>query len=136
MKHEITELYKLTNDERHIYSAEAIKNYPKIKHFFKYDPPKEVSAYPISWRVNSAKPFRIYDTVGSKEYRFGYMYGDKAYFDTEEERTAYRMGVKKLEEERKAKTFNLEGMTIKELKTILETRNDDEIIEKGMFKVF
>ncbi len=135
MKHSIKELYKLNKGKRRIYSAEAIKDIPVVRSEIIAKETEELVAYPIRCRTGS-KPFRIYDKIGSKEFRHGYMYGYKAYFDSEEERNAHRLEVKKLEEMKKSNTFNLEGMSIRELKSILDTIDDDTLIEKGMFRLF
>ena len=47
------------------------------------------------YRVATNKPFRIYDEIGNKEYRLGYQYGEKIWFDTKEELDKYREELKK-----------------------------------------
>ena len=124
MKHEVRELYKIDGDRSHIYSAEAIKDVR----------PELVSQ--IRYRTSTEKPFKIYDKVGSNEYRYGYMYGEKFYFDTAEEREEQREKVRKEKEELESRTFKLEGMTIKEVKDLISSIPDDSIVEKGTFRIY
>ena len=123
MKHNINELYKVKGDVMHIYSKEAIKHLDA----------SEVK--PIRSKVSQPKPFRIYDEIGSKNYRLGYTCGEFAWFDTEEERTAYRKAREQALAIDRAKRFNLEGMTVLELKAMLLTLSDDTVIESGAFKI-
>lgn len=123
MKHSINELYKVKGDVMHIYSEKAIKN---------LDP---ALVTPIRSKVSQPKPFRIYDEVGSKEYRYGYTCGEFAWFDTSEEREAYRKAREQALAIDRAKRFNLEGMTVLELKAMLLTLSDDTVIESGAFKI-
>ena len=88
MKHTIRgNLYKIAGDERHIYSYEAIQHLPIVS-ILKV---KKGEAYEMTTKTAEEKPFRIYDEIGSAEYRLGYLYGEKSYFDTAEERADYRL---------------------------------------------
>jgi len=90
MKHSIRELYKIKGDVNHIYSAEAVQ-------FINHAPcgkAKTGDCYPIFSRVNRGKPFRIYHSIGNKsDFTYGWMYGEKTWFDTEEELAHHRAWV-------------------------------------------
>ena len=97
MMHSIEELYKIKGDVTHIYSAKAVQF---INHA-KGHKAQIGDCYPMSWKTNSGKPFRIYHAVGSKEYTLGYLYGEKTWFDTLEELNAHRENQKIENRERK-----------------------------------
>lgn len=91
MKHEFTELYKIKGDTRHIYSEKAVQ----FVNHEKCHKAKDGDAVQMLYRVATNKPFRIYDEIGSKEYRLGYQYGEKTWFDTKEELEEWRETMEK-----------------------------------------
>jgi len=86
MMHDFTELYKIKGDTNHIYSEKAVQFVNHVKRHRA----KNGDAFEINRRVATNKPFRIYDEVDSKEYRLGYQYGERLWFDTKEELDEYR----------------------------------------------
>lgn len=110
MKHSITEIYKIVGDETHNYSAKAVEF---INHVEKWKNRKEGDCYSLWYKTSGNKnnTFRIYDEIGNKNnYRLAYLYGSYTWFDTEEERAAYRAEVAKEAEEKrnkKIRTVNL-----------------------------
>lgn len=117
MKHNIDELFHIVGDPK-IYSATAVKfvNQPIPSKAQKGD------AIKIHSRINTGKPFRIFDEIGSKKHRLGYLFGEKIWFDTQEELNNYR---EKYWEERAiiAKKNNLlkklEKLSIEELENLV-----------------
>lgn len=97
MMHSIEELYKIKGDVAHIYSAKAVQF---INHA-KGHKAQIGDCYPMSYKVNSGKPFRIYHSLDSKEYTLGYLYGEKTWFDSAEELKAFRESQKDVARERK-----------------------------------
>ncbi len=92
MKHSITELYKIVGKESKIFSENAVMF---INHVEKWRDRKVGDCYKMSYKVAQAKPFRIYDDVDSKTYRLGWLYGEKTWFDSEEELKEYRYNNRK-----------------------------------------
>lgn len=92
MMHSFRELYKVKGDVNHIYSEKAVQFVNHVKYRSRA---KDGEATQMLYRVGTNKPFRIYDKIGSKEYRLGYQYGEKIWFDTKEELDKYREELKK-----------------------------------------
>lgn len=115
MKHEFTELYKIKGDTRHIYSEKAVQF---VNHERRYKA-KDGDAMQMLYRVATDKPFRIYDEIGSKEYRLGYQYGEKTWFDTKEELEEYRDGMEKL-------------ALLKKMKKVYQLQNEVKKLKKEL----
>lgn len=89
MKHSIKELYKIKGDVDHIYSAEAVTF---VNHARNRNVANDGDCYPMICRVNQGRPFRIYHSIGNpRDFTLGWQYGEKTWFDTQEELIAYRM---------------------------------------------
>lgn len=87
MKHSIKELYKIKGDSCHIYDANAVMF---INHASRHNA-KDGDCFPMLFKVNNGKPFRVYHSIGNKkDFTLGWMYGEKTWFDTEEELQSYR----------------------------------------------
>jgi hypothetical protein len=103
MKHNINELYRIVGDDKHIYTAKAVE-------FVNHSTKQEIgNCYPLHHRLKS-DTFRIYDEIGSKAFRVVYQYGERAWFDTAEERAEYRAQVAAeaaAKREKKQKTLNI-----------------------------
>jgi hypothetical protein len=86
MKHSIEELYKILGDTTHIYSKQAVQfvNQPEPSNLHRG------AAYKMLYRVGTEKPFRIFDDLERQSFHYGWMYGEKTWFDSKEERDAYR----------------------------------------------
>lgn len=115
MKHEFTELYKIKGDTRHIYSEKAVQ----FVNHEKCHKAKDGDAVQMLYRVATNKPFRIYDEIGSKEYRLGYQYGEKTWFDTEEELKRYREEIE-------------ENELIKKIRKMRQLENETKKLKKEL----
>ena len=113
--HTFKELYKIQNEgKNHIYTFEAVKDLV-INNSFRTR--KAGQAYTMRRRTATPKPFRIYNSINSKDYKLGYQYGESIWFDTEEELENYRAGQKILQTEKRkenAKMRLLENIKILE----------------------
>jgi hypothetical protein len=130
MKHNINELYTLENvtTAKKIATLEYCKANAipvvswKLAQVCRRD--NIPCAIPCSHYVSNGKPLRVLDENGSK---FVYMFGEKTYFDTQEELDSHRKAfqeqqakereINKLKKELLAK---VEGMSAEELKKIIE----------------
>lgn len=109
MRHDMNELFHIIGKSK-IYSAKAVEfvNQPiRSRDVHKGD------AVRISSKVNRGKAFRIYDEIDSKEYRLGYQFGEKTWFDTEEELKTARE-----EYQRERKEIHERNILLKELATL------------------
>lgn len=99
MKHNINELYELRNATRKTLMTEdyckaqgyTIGTDRQVRRACQLN--GEVYAMPCLFRTHNDKPVKVLTLEGVKLI---YLYGEKAYFDTEEERTAYREELKKI----------------------------------------
>lgn len=115
MKHSIKELYKIKGDVDHIYSAEAVA---LVNHARHRNVANDGDCYPMMWKVNQGRPFRIYHSIGNnKDFTYAWPYGEKTWFDTQEELIAYRM---QAEIERQAKKIEKLQRLIAESQAELE----------------
>ena len=89
MKHNINELYSI-NGQTGLYTKDAIDKaglHVKTRNDDWWTPNMAIQKI---YRVSSSKPFKIYRSVNNKtDYVWGYGYGEKIWFDTEEERSAF-----------------------------------------------
>lgn len=128
MKHNMNELFHIKGDPK-IYSAKAVEfvNQPKLA-----SKAQKGDAVRINSKTNNGKPFRIFDEIGSKEYRLGYLYGEKTWFDTQKELDDHR---KKSQEERiKTSKKNellkkLEKLSISELEKLVNKMQNEGTLE-------
>jgi hypothetical protein len=107
MKHTMNEIYQV-NHRGKIYTREYVEE-NKIK-----------DARTVGYMV-SRDEIKIYTTEGIK---FGYVYGEKTWFDTREERDAYR------EEQAKARAEMVaKNKVIKAINEKLKEMNEAELLE-------
>ena len=88
MKHNINELWKIIGDERHIFAEEAVKDIKIAEKSWKGNHDGE--RRPMGNKVYTNKPFRIWLNKECTEYKLGWLYGEKTWFDTEQEVKDYR----------------------------------------------
>lgn len=82
MKHNVKELYKVNGEKFYTEDYLAIYNIPKAKSW------DIRNGWTVAHALGSNKDsFRIYTAEGVK---IAYAYGEKTWFDTQEERDAYR----------------------------------------------
>lgn len=118
MRHDMNELFHIVGNPK-IYSAKAVEfvNQP-----IRASKAQKGDAVRINRKGNSGKAFRIYDEIGSKEYRLGYQFGEKTWFDTEEElktaREEYQRERKKIHE-RNALLKELANLSTEELRKLV-----------------
>ena len=86
MKHELNELYRIKGETGKLYTAEAVKN---LVHAPRYKAQKG-ECFAEHAMNNGGAPIKIYDKLNTKEYRLGYLYGEKTWYDTAEEVEARR----------------------------------------------
>lgn len=87
MRHDINELWKVDGDITHIYAEEAVKNLEVANRSNRH---KENLRRPMLSKVNNGKPFRIWLDREHTEYKLGWLYGEKTWFDSEQEVKDYR----------------------------------------------
>ena len=115
MKHSIKELYKINGAK--FYTEDYLA---------KYDIPKAKSyALEAGWSVArylspNTDEFRIYTVEGVK---IGYAYGEKTWFDTREERDAYRAEQKIARE-----ASGRKNKVIKKITEKLKTMSEEELV--------
>ena len=82
MKHNVTELYKINGAKFYTEDYIKVNNIPKSKRYV------SDNGWSIAGYLGTGKDdFRIYTAEGVK---IAYAYGEKTWFDTREERDAYR----------------------------------------------
>lgn len=102
MMHSIKEVYKIVGDNNHNYSAKAVQF---LNHVNKWTDRKTGDCYPLPYKSGS-KEFRIYDNLERTAFHIGYLYGEKHYFDSAEERAEYRDQASKSAAARKQERIN------------------------------
>lgn len=118
MRHDMNELFHIVGNPK-IYSKKAVEfvNQP-----IRRDEARKGDAVRIHSKINSGKAFRIYDEIDSKEYRLGYQFGEKTWFDTEEElktaREEYQRERKEIHE-RNALLKELANLSTEELRKLV-----------------
>lgn len=118
MRHDMNELFHIVGNPK-IYSAKAVEF---VNQSIRASKAQKGDAVRIHSKTNSGKPFRIYDEINSKEYRLGYQFGEKTWFDTEEElktaREEYQRERKEIHE-RNALLKELANLSTEELRKLV-----------------
>ena len=131
MKHEIKELFKVHNigdGQINIATKDFLEKNSIViaegRYAQMYDKHGEIYATSLISRANSGKPLKVHSANGIKLI---YLFGEKTWFDTQEELNKYREDFQKeqafIHEHNKLKKAineKLNEMTIEELKQILE----------------
>ena len=89
MKHFISELYKIKGLNGY-YTSEAVQF---INHSRNCCTAKNGDCYPAHSKVATSKPFRIYTNLERTNWFYGFLYGEKTWFETAEELAKYRAQV-------------------------------------------
>lgn len=128
MKHSINEIfciYNSANNKRVL----ATRRYIETNGVFVVTRPNEskgllVWARPLGYHVNSGKPLKVRDLEGIK---LAWLYGEKTWFDTEEELSAHRITVAAEMAENRIRNLAKKGlaemideMSIEEVKALME----------------
>ena len=126
MKHTLTEVYQVIGIHNKLFSEEAVKN---LKHVTRYSDAEMGDAIALKTRVATAKPFRIYDAIDTKVFRYGYQYGEKIWFDTVEELEEYRTEEKTKAMFKKIASAKIEiAKNLKILKDLGLTKEEIDVI--------
>jgi hypothetical protein len=94
MKHSISEIFSIHNAENNK-KVLATRRYIETNSVFVITRPREseghlVWARPLSYHINSGKPLKVLDL---EDIKLAWLYGEKTWFDTEEELAQYRAEV-------------------------------------------
>lgn len=129
MKHSITELYYTATIKEgnichtYIYFTERYRKANKIQLTKRFNPIDDGMAHRLYSKMGDS--FVLLDTNGKRRV---YLYGEKTWFDTKEERDAYREETNKERAQetarnkvKKALDEKLDQMTIEELQALLAT---------------
>lgn len=99
MMHDFTELFHIKGNDTRIFSAAAVQ-------FVNHVPQHRAKigdCYSLNRKVATAKPFRIFNNIDSKDFHYGYQYGERLWFDTAEELAQFRA-----EEQERARLARIE----------------------------
>ena len=128
MKHSINEIFSICNAKSNK-KVLATRRYIETNGVFVITRRREseghlVWARPLSYHTNSGKPLKVLDLEGTK---LVWLYGEKTWFDTEEELSAHRIVVAAETAENRIRNLAkkrlaemIDEMFVEEVKTLME----------------
>ena len=128
MKHSINEIFSIHNAENNK-TVLATRRYVETNNVFVATKSRDkeghlVWARPLSYHINGGKPLKVLDLEAVK---LVWLYGEKTWFDTEEELSAHRIIVAAEMAENRIRNLAkkglaemIDGMSIEEVKAFME----------------
>ena len=128
MQHSINEIFSIHNAKNNK-SVLATRRYIETNGVFVITKRREIGehlvwASPLSYHVNCGKPLKVLDL---EDIKLVWLYGEKTWFDTEEELAAHRILVSAEMAEKKIRNLAkkglaemIDGLTIPEVKAFME----------------